>query len=618
MSIRKESNKGEEEFPKSLRWFAELLDEATLYRIPILVVEALDVIPRLRHIARFVEQLQPISYAAKHYFPRVCRCVPRFVYLKIYTPLEKITFEVDFNELKIRSNYERIKDVLDSLKNPQLPFSPHINLPLEDVVETIKRKLEDYHQKKLRRERGESAEEIKIDTVHIYVLTGLLPATEEQKLTFEMFVKKLVYDTYQYLAKTAIYLIFIDVTVPVSTPILQSGCVLYKRIYSTPDEIDEVLTIFKKAWYEKVKAELDESKLAVLRESLAGLPLNAVENILMRLLSKKTLDLTEIANTKAQALSMVIPYLRHVELEFGFESVGGYDPIKELLKRRFIAVMKNPEKAKKYGLRPGRGALFFGPPGTGKTTIAKALAKELGLPTFRISSEVFSSLYGETERNFERMLEALDAAAPDILLLDEVDQFISKRGTVQEHEVTRRLKNMFLEWSARPKRRCIILATTNLIEDLDEAFLRPERVELIVPVPYPDAYSRVEIVKVHLRDVEVPVELDESDLEWVADQTRYWTGDELRDLVVTAKQIAFEEDAEAITREHFEKALELKKVNIEPRKHELEKMRRTVEQYVRDKRLVEMVEKLRDLIETPLSRARREINKLTVEMTKFD
>jgi len=601
-------------------WVAEILEEAVNYMSPIIVVEAFDVNARLEHLLSVLSleylvfkhrsELQKIYEDSSR---RVLEALKRFlggrypvaIRINIVTPRYILRRTTKLLAEGTEPKVELEKPVLEPL-----PFQPPMPVHLQKCAEKFaKEVIEEKISKNLSglmTDPGSVRANLPVD---FWIITGLSTSSDARS-GLDMLIKILTYDPYYFLIKTNTFVILIDVAVPVSTELLASGLVVYRKVYSSREEVEAKVRVFAEFFEQRYRRRVSPDLQNLLVENLAGLPLTAVEAVLARLLTTGRIDVTEIAQAKAEAVASVFPYLRTVKLRGGFETVGGYEPIKRLLRKRFIEVIRNPEKATRYGLKPGRGVLLFGPPGTGKTTIAKALAYELGLPTFTMSAEVYSHWYGMTEKNIERMCDILDKAAPDVFLLDECDKLFTKRGSPQEHETTRRMKNQLLEWLAEPDRRTIVLATTNLIDELDEAFLRPERLELIIPVPYPDAQSRVEIIKVHLRDVKVPVELTESDLEWIAEKTAFWTGDELRQLVQLAKQEAFMENADALRKKHFEAALEKMRVPVDLRRHDAEKLRRQTEQFVRDKELLDMVEQQIALIEAGVTQAAESLTRL--------
>jgi len=278
------------------------------------------------------------------------------------------------------------------------------------------------------------------------------------------------------------------------------------------------------------------------------------------------------------------------EPRHGFEAVGGYDVVKDFINVNVIKVLRNPRKAERLGLRPPRGILLFGSPGTGKTWFARALAKELGLPFLRLRTEkIVSKWYGETSRNIAKAIEIAESVAPCVLFIDEIDRF-GQRGHLAEHEESRRAFSILLEWLGDSRRKTIVIGTTNRPEDLDEAFRRVGRFDYLVPFLYPDFEARLEILKVHTNVVrKVPLAKD-VDLRRVAGATELWTGAELEELVLRAARRALREDSDVVRMKHFEEALRTFRINYDARRQQLEHYLRLAEEFCND---AEFLEKLR-------------------------
>ncbi len=251
----------------------------------------------------------------------------------------------------------------------------------------------------------------------------------------------------------------------------------------------------------------------------------------------------------------------------GFEAIGGYQYLKEFVKENVIDVIHESERASKLGIRLPRGLLLFGPPGTGKTVFARALAKELRMPFLRFKTEyVVSRWYGETERNVARAIKLAESVAPCIVFIDEIDRF-GKRSN-DEHEVTKRMFSILLEWLGSEERKAIILGTTNVPEQLDEAFLRVGRFDYHIPMLYPDRDARHEILNVHTQvKRNVPLE-DETVLEEAADLTELFSGAELEELVLRAARNAFKTRKDVVEWDDFEKALQSFRIDAKARREQ--------------------------------------------------
>lgn len=258
--------------------------------------------------------------------------------------------------------------------------------------------------------------------------------------------------------------------------------------------------------------------------------------------------------------------IEYIEPKRGFESVGGFAALKTYLSRRVIRVLKEPSIAAKYGLTVPRGILLFGPPGNGKTWIAMSLSKEIGLPMLKLSpADFLRGIVGETEGRIKQLLSIIDSLGHVVVFIDEFDQIaLSRSGQfIGDSGVSRRMQNMLLDWMGSEHRQALIVGATNFIE-LDPAFIRPGRIDEIVPVFQPDTEARKEILRIHTEQLrKMPLDKD-VDLNAVAEKTRLFSGAELEKLAKMAANLAMDEDAPFVSKKHFD--LALNGFNIEPSK----------------------------------------------------
>lgn len=319
-----------------------------------------------------------------------------------------------------------------------------------------------------------------------------------------------------------------------------------------------------------VPSSTKEERMQVLKESVlemgveadvrvvdvgAGLNLHEFENALLESVNLYGKAIPEHVSAVKVDTVKKSGILEIEQSPFGFERIGGYWTLKEFLKQNVAKVFEEQERAKKLGLRPPRGLLFFGPGGTGKTLFARALAKELGLPFLRLKTEnIVSRWYGETERSMARALKFAEEIAPCVMFIDEIDRF-GRRGQQGEHETSRRTFSILLEWLGDHERKTIVVGATNRIQDLDDAFVRVGRFDYLIPVLYPDAEARKSILEVHT-SIARKVPLDEDvDLTEIAERTENFSGAELEELVIRAARIAFRRGADKVGWSDFEEAL---------------------------------------------------------------
>jgi ATP-dependent 26S proteasome regulatory subunit len=335
-------------------------------------------------------------------------------------------------------------------------------------------------------------------------------------------------------------------------------------------------------------------------ESSAGLTLHQCETALLENLKlDKDYNPARFNEYKIEVLKSY--GLQYVEPKRGFDTVGGYDYLKDYIRNNIINVLKDPERAFRTGVRIPKGLLLFGPPGTGKTWFAKALASELNLAMVSLNpADLLRGIVGESEARTREVARIVETMAPVIVFCDEVDQIALARGSTYmgDSGVSRRVTNMLLEWLGDEDRKSFLVGATNFVRDIDPALLRPGRIDEVVPVFYPDFKARVEIVKVQLRLNGIPNSLTEQDLANIATATSMFSGAELEKLVLDAARIAFNSNAEKVSLEHLEEAKESFSVNIQERERAVEDMitdmlklqhiNRKLLQYAREYKSVEL------------------------------
>ncbi|KAI8540431.1 hypothetical protein RHMOL_Rhmol09G0263700 [Rhododendron molle] len=221
------------------------------------------------------------------------------------------------------------------------------------------------------------------------------------------------------------------------------------------------------------------------------------------------------------------------EIGVTFADIGAMDEIKESLQELVMLPLRRPDLFKGGLLKPCRGILLFGPPGTGKTMLAKAIANEAGASFINVSmSTITSKWFGEDEKNVRALFTLAAKVSPTIIFVDEVDSMLGQRTRVGEHEAMRKIKNEFMShWDGlltKPGERILVLAATNRPFDLDEAIIR--RFERRIMVGLPSVESREMILKTLLGKEKV----ENLDFKELANMTEGFSGSDLKNLCITA------------------------------------------------------------------------------------
>ncbi|KAK1291136.1 Katanin p60 ATPase-containing subunit A1 [Acorus calamus] len=249
--------------------------------------------------------------------------------------------------------------------------------------------------------------------------------------------------------------------------------------------------------------------------------------------SKKSLkDVVTENEFEKRLLADVIP---PNDIGVTFDDIGALENVKDTLKELVMLPLQRPELFCKGQLtKPCKGILLFGPPGTGKTMLAKAVATEAGANFINISmSSITSKWFGEGEKYVKAVFSLASKIAPSVVFVDEVDSMLGRRENPGEHEAMRKMKNEFMiNWDGlrtKDKERVLVLAATNRPFDLDEAVIR--RLPRRLMVNLPDAANREKILRVILAKEELAPGFD---LETVANMTDGYSGSDLKNLCVTA------------------------------------------------------------------------------------
>jgi len=239
-----------------------------------------------------------------------------------------------------------------------------------------------------------------------------------------------------------------------------------------------------------------------------------------------------------------------------WEDVGGLEEVKNNLKEMVEWPLKNPEVFGRMGITPPRGILLYGPPGCGKTMLAKAVASESGANFISVKGpELLSKWFGESEQRIRDLFRKARQVAPSIIFLDEVDALVPKRGLQYGTHATESVVSQILtEISGLEELKdVVVIAATNRPDMIDSALLRPGRIDRFVLIHAPDEKSRLEILKVHTKNMP----LKQVDLKALAKRTVGLSGADLEALCREAAMDALRENIKSkeVRIKHFENAL---------------------------------------------------------------
>jgi len=228
--------------------------------------------------------------------------------------------------------------------------------------------------------------------------------------------------------------------------------------------------------------------------------------------------------------------------KIGFEDIAGLEDVKHEIRLKMIYPFAHPELAKRYGIGTGGGVLLYGPPGTGKTMIAKAVAHEIDATFFVVSpAQMLSKWVGEAEQNVRKLFEAAKAEETSVIFLDEIEALVPKRksdsSTVMQRVVPQILQELE-GFDRKSDRALLFVGATNKPWMLDEAMLRPGRMDAKVYVGLPDAPARFRLLEIYLGNR--PLD-DDVDFGALCDRLDGYSGADINSIAQQAAQRPFME-----------------------------------------------------------------------------
>ncbi|MFB5637607.1 MAG: CDC48 family AAA ATPase [Nitrosarchaeum sp.] len=231
-----------------------------------------------------------------------------------------------------------------------------------------------------------------------------------------------------------------------------------------------------------------------------------------------------------------------------WQDVGGLENIKKSLTDNLIVAMKEPNKFTKMGIRPPKGALIYGPPGCGKTLIARALATETGANMILVKGpEILSKWIGESEKAVREIFRKAKTSSPCVVIFDELDSLARiKMGEGGVSETV--LSQLLTEIEEGTSSRVVVIGITNRPDVLDNSLLRTGRLDLVLYVPPPDEKGRLEIIKILTK--KMPLANDVK-LEEIAVATQNYTGADLAALCRESAVQAMRNNATKISNSDF-------------------------------------------------------------------
>jgi transitional endoplasmic reticulum ATPase len=332
-----------------------------------------------------------------------------------------------------------------------------------------------------------------------------------------------------------------------------------------------------------------EAAMIVLRRVLPDLRLDEEEPIPKEVLEQMMVTRKDFKD----ALKVVRPSaMREVLVEvpnIKWKDIGGLEEVKQELIEAVEWPIKHPESFRRLGVRPPRGILLYGAPGTGKTLLAKAVANESEANFILVKGpELLSKWVGESEKAVREVFKKARQTSPTIIFFDEIDSLAPKRGASGDSHVTERVVNQLLTEmdGLEEMYDVVIIAATNRPDMVDTALLRPGRLDRLILTFVPDERTRLEIFKVHTKEMALSKNVN---IEQLAKKTEGYVGADIEAVCREAAIIALRKDigAKKVEMSHFNAALNKVKPSITK---EIEKVYEDIKEYFQAARAKEIKE----------------------------
>ena len=304
-----------------------------------------------------------------------------------------------------------------------------------------------------------------------------------------------------------------------------------------------------------IKSLCRESAIKAIRRYLPEIDLES-ERIPSKILQSMEIKARDFYDATLEVIPTAMREFYVERAKVWWSNVGGLNNEKKILKDNMVAAINEPSKFKKMGVKPPKGVLLYGPPGCGKTLLARALAAECGANMILVRGpEILSKWVGESEKAIREIFRKAKASAPCVVIFDELDSLAKSKIKNETDRGETILSQMLTEMEDAGTSNIVIVGITNRPDLIDNSMLRNGRLDVVLFVQPPDEKSRLDIIKILVDGMPLASDIN---LNEIAVSTQNYTGADLASLCREAAVNAMQRDSSKISSNDF--AIGLKRV----------------------------------------------------------
>jgi len=304
-----------------------------------------------------------------------------------------------------------------------------------------------------------------------------------------------------------------------------------------------------------IKSLCRESAIKAIRRYLPEIDLEN-ERIPSKILQSMEIKARDIYDATLEVIPTAMREFYVERAKVWWSNVGGLNNEKKILKDNMVAAINEPSKFKKMGVKPPKGVLLYGPPGCGKTLLARALAAECGANMILVRGpEILSKWVGESEKAIREIFRKAKASAPCVIIFDELDSLAKSKIKNETDRGETILSQMLTEMEDAGTSNIVIVGITNRPDLIDNSMLRNGRLDVVLFVQPPDEKSRLDIIKILVDGMPLASDIN---LNEIAVSTQNYTGADLASLCREAAVNAMQRDSSKISSNDF--AIGLKRI----------------------------------------------------------